>query len=124
MSLARLSKYDRISFVLFISKVVCENPAMSNFGISQVKFDMHQLHWIIVKILYMKPKNWGRPNDIELYLIWDLLTEWGIYWITFIIERMIHWRDNPNRPLFYSSFMQMILEINVIVSKYEDLTKA
>ena len=74
VSVVRLSKYDRISFVLSISKYICENPAMSNFGISQVKFDMRQLHWIIVKILYRKPKIWGRANYVEFYWIWALLS--------------------------------------------------
>ncbi|KAI5408144.1 hypothetical protein KIW84_054109 [Lathyrus oleraceus] len=41
---ARSSYNDRISFVLSISTFVCENFAMSNFGISQVKFDMRLLH--------------------------------------------------------------------------------
>lgn len=34
MDISRSSNYDRIYFVLSISKSVCENPAMLNFGIS------------------------------------------------------------------------------------------
>lgn len=30
---------------------------MENFNIRQIKFEMRTLHWIIVKMLYMKPRN-------------------------------------------------------------------
>lgn len=70
---------DWIFLVLPISKFVCENLVVSNFGISQVKFNMHLLHWIIVKIIYRKPKKWGRVDDSDLYLMWALLTESGTY---------------------------------------------
>lgn len=40
----RFPDYDRICYVLSILKSVCENPSKSNFGISQVKFDMCLLH--------------------------------------------------------------------------------
>lgn len=74
MSAERLSEYDRVCFVFYISKFVCDNFSMSNFGISQVKLDMRLLHWIIVKIIYIKPKNWGRVDDNDLYLMWALMT--------------------------------------------------
>lgn len=37
---------------------------------------------------------------------------------------MLHYRDNPKRPLFFYSFIQLILEVNGIVSKKEDLVEA
>lgn len=48
MFVSKSSDYDKISFLLSISKSVCENMEMSNFGISQLKFCMHLLHWIVV----------------------------------------------------------------------------
>lgn len=42
----------------------------------------------------------------------------------FIIDRMIHCRDNLKRPLFFFSFVQMILELNRIVCKEEDLIES
>lgn len=95
----RLTEYDKILYVFSISKYVCENPAMSNFGISQVNFDMHLLHWIFVKILYKKRKNWGRADDNDLYLMWILTNDQGVDWVKFIINRIIHCRDNPKRIL-------------------------
>ncbi|KAI5439982.1 hypothetical protein KIW84_025369 [Lathyrus oleraceus] len=92
MDVGRSSDYDRISFILSISKSVCENPAMSNFGISKVKFDMRLLHWIIVKILYRKPTNWGIVDDNDLYLTWELITDSGLNWVKFIINRMLYCR--------------------------------
>ncbi|CAI8616505.1 unnamed protein product [Vicia faba] len=64
--------YDKVSHVLAISKFVVESPSMSNFSIIQVNFDMCLLHWIVVKILYRKPRNWGRVDDHDLYLMWLL----------------------------------------------------
>ncbi|CAI8592039.1 unnamed protein product [Vicia faba] len=40
------------------------------------------------------------------------------------MDMMIIFRDNKKRPLFYSSFVHMILEINGVVSKEEDLVGA
>ncbi|CAI8600464.1 unnamed protein product [Vicia faba] len=37
---------------------------------------------------------------------------------------MLFCKENPNRPLFYSYFVHMILEINGIKSKEEDLVEA
>lgn len=65
----RFPEYDRVSYVLPISKSVFENLDISKIGISQGKFDIRFLHWIIVKILYRKPENWGRANDHNLYLM-------------------------------------------------------
>ncbi|KAL5059855.1 hypothetical protein RYX36_031459 [Vicia faba] len=39
----RFPDYDRISYVLSISKSVCEKPAMSNFGISQLILDINRV---------------------------------------------------------------------------------
>lgn len=70
------------------------------------------------------PRNWGRADDNDLYLMWDFIIDSGINWVKFIIDRMLHCRDNPNRPLFFSSFAHMIPKIIGIVSKEEDLTEA
>ncbi|KAI5422239.1 hypothetical protein KIW84_045634 [Lathyrus oleraceus] len=95
-----------------------------SFVLSISSLFVKTMPWIIAKFLYSKPKNWGKVDDNDLYLMCDLLTESETNWVIFIIERMIHCRDNPNRPLFFSSFVKMILEINRIVSKEEDLTEA
>ncbi|KAL5057062.1 hypothetical protein RYX36_028666 [Vicia faba] len=76
------------------------------------------------KILYMKPRNWGKADDNYLYLMWALITDSGLNWVKFIVNRMIHYKDNLKRPLFFSYFVQQILEVNMIVSKEEDLTRA
>lgn len=96
---------------------------MSNFGISQVKFDMHLLYWV-VKILARKPGNWIRADDNYIYLMWGLTNKVGDNQVKFIIGIMIHCRDNPKRPLFHSSFIQMILELNVIVCKEKELIES
>ncbi|KAI5422450.1 hypothetical protein KIW84_045771 [Lathyrus oleraceus] len=66
------SDYDKFSFVMSISKVVCKNMEMSNSQINQVKFDMRLLHLIVVKILARKPRNSSRVDDRDLYLMWSL----------------------------------------------------
>lgn len=97
---------------------------MSNFPISQVKFNMQILHWITVKVFYRKPKNWGKLDEFNLYLMWDLLTNYAFDWVGHIIEWTLQCRDNPKRPMFFSSFVKLILEVNEIVSKKEDLVEA
>lgn len=72
MSIAKDSDYDKVSFVMSISKVVCKNMEMSNLRIHQVKFDMRLLHLIVVKILARKPRNSSRVDDSDLYLMWSL----------------------------------------------------
>lgn len=99
-----LPEYDRVCFFLSISKYVCDNPAMLNFGISQVKFDMRLLDWIIVNILYMKHNNWGKVDDNDLYLMLALMTNSKVNWVKFVIKRMLHYKDNPKIPIFFYSF--------------------
>lgn len=55
MSIDRSPDYDKVLYVLSIYKSMFENMGISNIPISQVRFDMHILHWIIIKILYRKP---------------------------------------------------------------------
>ncbi|KAL5078236.1 hypothetical protein RYX36_017220, partial [Vicia faba] len=83
----RFSDYDRVPYVLNISKFFCENPAMSNFGIGQVKFDMRLLHLIIVKIIYKKTMNLGSVNDNDIYLMW-LLIDSGKFYLEEFIEKV------------------------------------
>lgn len=42
--------YDRVPYVQSIFKFVFENPAMLNFGINQVKFDMRLLHCLLSRL--------------------------------------------------------------------------
>lgn len=37
---------------------------------------------------------------------------------------MLHCKENSKRSLFFTSFVQLILELNEIVSKEEDLLEA
>lgn len=115
----KLLGYNCTQFVLPISKSFVE-LSMPILPISQVKFDIRLLHWILVKILYRKSKNLSRDDDSDLQLIWCLIDK-GIERVRLIINRMIHCRDNPTKPLFFSSFVQMILELNGIKSKEGDL---
>lgn len=124
MSVDRSPDYDKVHYVLSIYKSMSENMGISNFPISQVRFDMHTLYWIIIKILYRKPQNQGSVDDNDLYLMLTLMTESGVNWVMFIIDRVFHYKHNPKGPLFFTSFMQLILKTNGIVSKEEDLVKA
>lgn len=74
----KMTKYDRVSFVISISKFVVENLGMSNFPIGQVKFNMRILHQIFVKVFYMKPKNWGRDDEFYLYIMWVLFNNYAL----------------------------------------------
>ncbi|KAL5079075.1 hypothetical protein RYX36_007496 [Vicia faba] len=99
--------YDKVSHVLDISKNVVESLCMSNFSISQVNFDM-------------KPTNWGRADDHDLYLMWLLTGNHGMNWDKYITRRMVYCRDTKKAPLFHSSFIQLILEGNGIVPKDDE----
>lgn len=72
MSNAKESNYDKVSFVLSISKYVCEHMEMSNLSISHIEFDMRLLHWIVVKILARKLTNSRRNDHNDLFFIWIL----------------------------------------------------
>lgn len=97
---------------------------MVNFPVSQVKFDIRLLRWNIIKILCVKPRNRGKANDNDLYLMWVLLSDSGVNWVKFIIDMMIHRKDNPKRALLFSYIVQLILNVSGIVSKEEDMVES
>lgn len=45
---------------------------MSNLRVSEIKFGMRLLHWIVVKILARKPTNSSRDDDNGLFFMWSL----------------------------------------------------
>lgn len=58
MYILNSSDFDRTEFVNSISKFVfIDHLNLTDFHISQVKFEMRILHWIVVKFLYRKPYN-------------------------------------------------------------------
>lgn len=117
--------YDRISFAQLISKFIFgDSLDMDNFHISQVKFKMSILNWIIIKIFYQKPQNWVRANDFDSYLMQELLFCKYINWVKFIIYRIFHYKKTTNRYVFFTLFSHMILELNSIMSEVVDLLEA
>lgn len=82
------------------------------------------MYWVVVKILGRKPRYWSMVDDNDLYLTWTLINKGGDDWVKFIIDIMIHYKDNQKRTLFFSLFFQTILELNIIVCKKEDLTES
>lgn len=97
---------------------------LANFKISNVKFEMKILHWIVVKVLFRKPYNWVRINDHDLYLMWVLWKLNQCSWIKFIFNNIKYWRTSPKRSLFFSSFIQFILDLNGISSADAALVEA
>ncbi|KAI5397880.1 hypothetical protein KIW84_063625 [Lathyrus oleraceus] len=97
MFVAKSPDYDRIRFVVY-------------FQVYGIK------HW--------KPRNWGRVGDADLCLVWALLNKSGVNRVKFIICKMLYYKAEPKSPLFFSSFVHMILEINRIMSKEEDFEEA
>lgn len=86
---SKSSQYERIFFVQSISKYVFgDRLDMANFHISQVKFEMRILHWIIVKVFYRKPSKWGKVDDFNFYLMWDIF--WVQYWLMSLVMTMCH----------------------------------
>lgn len=68
--ISNATSFDIKDFVKSISKYVFSNCLdLDNFQISQVKFEMCILHWIIANIFYRKPRNWERDDDLDLYLM-------------------------------------------------------
>lgn len=119
--------YEKVVFVLYISKHVCEHVEMSNLRVRQIKFGMRLIHWVIVKILARKPDNSNRADDNGLFLMWCLIYNIKTYkndWVKFIFDRMIYCRDNPKKPIFFSSFIMMILQLSGIECKKEDLIES
>lgn len=100
VTVARSLDYDRFSFVQSISMYVFDHIGMVNLHISQVKFDMQILHWIIVKVFYRKPKNWARDDDFDLYLMWELLSGKGFDWVEFILKECFIARRTQAGPCF------------------------
>lgn len=76
---------------------------MSNLRISEIKFGMRLLHWMVVKILARKPTNSSRDDDNDLFFMWSLTHKTKNNWVRFIIDKMIHYRDNPKRLIFFSN---------------------
>lgn len=72
--ISNLIDFVRENFVKFISKSVYKDfLGMENFHISQVKFEMRIIHWIVMKIIYWKPHNSERDGDLDLNLMWILM---------------------------------------------------
>lgn len=89
LSNTKKPEYDKALFVLAISKYVCEHMEISNFRISQIKFDMRLLRWIIVKILARKLANSSRDDDNDLFLMWCVIQKTKNNRVKFIIDKMI-----------------------------------
>ncbi|CAI8610906.1 unnamed protein product [Vicia faba] len=114
--------FVKIDLVKSTSKSVFGDQLdMANFNISRVKFEI--LHWFIVKVLYRNPRNWGKVDDQDLYLIWILLNKICFNWFKFILQRVKNFRTSSNISLFFSSFIWIILELNDITSTDEELVK-
>lgn len=124
--ISKALKFVKFDLVKHISKFVLgDSLEMKNFHISQVKFEMRILHWIVLKLLYRKPCNWARADDPYLYLMWVLLlSDICFNWVTFILQRIEHCRFSPKTSLFFSSFIQFILELNGITFIEKELVKA
>ncbi|KAI5430597.1 hypothetical protein KIW84_034983 [Lathyrus oleraceus] len=119
--------YEDFAFVLDICKFVYEHMEMSNLRISQIKFGMRLIDLVIVKILARRPSNFSRVGDTDLYLMWCLIYIIKIYrndWVKFIFDIMIYYRDNPKKPISFSSFVMMILQLNGIEGKKEELIES
>lgn len=68
----------------------------------------------------MKPRNWGRVDDHDLYLILILKGNHEVIWVDYIVIRMAYCRDNKKAPLIYSSLVIFILEVNGIMPKEDE----
>lgn len=80
---------------------------------------MRLIHWILVKVLARTPGNSTRDDDSELFLIWCLIHKAKSIWDKFIMTKMIYYRDNLKRPIYFSLFVMMILQFNGIESDEE-----
>lgn len=59
-----LQGFIRVNFIEMISKSLFKDHLISiNFSIIQMKCEIRIFHYVIVKILYRKEKNWVRAND-------------------------------------------------------------
>lgn len=119
--------YEKVTFVLDISKPFYEHMETSNLSVRQIKFGMRLIHWVIVKILTRKLGNSSKADDNDLFLMWCLIYNTKICnndCVRFIFDRMIYCKDNPKKPIFFSSFVMIILHHNGIECKKEDLTES
>lgn len=96
----------------------------SNFQINQIKCEMCMLHLVVIKILYMKPMNWARVDDLDLYLMWLLLTQKEENWLKFILDQINNRKSKLRRVLFYNFFIQYILELNEVCHNEADMLEA
>ncbi|KAL5074274.1 hypothetical protein RYX36_013258 [Vicia faba] len=67
-----------------------------------------------------KPRNYRRVDDHDLYLMWVLSGNHCMSWAKYIVGRMLYCNDTKKAPLFYSSFVQLVLEANEVVPKKDD----
>lgn len=84
---------------------------------------MRILQWIFANFLYRKPHNWARVDDHNLYLMQILLRNVCSNWVKFILSRIEYSETSSHVPLLFSSFIQVILDLNGISSADEDLVK-
>lgn len=103
---------------------VCEQLGIVNFYFSQARFDICILDWMFVKVSYKKHKNWVRANDFDFYLMQALLSNDGFYWYNSSLKGSSTVTRIQKGLCFFSSFVELILELNGIVSKEEDLVEA
>lgn len=104
VSNSKVKDYEKISFVLDISIYVCEHMEILKFRISQIKFGMRFIHWVIVNILARKPGKSSRDDDNDLFLMWCLIYNIKTYkndWVRFIFDGIIYCRNNPKSPIFF-----------------------
>lgn len=95
-------RFQKLDFVKTISKLIfIDRLDMVNFNINHITFEMRTLHWIASKMLYRKPRNWARADDLDLMLMWVMLGDKHNNWVTFIFIRMDHCRSTFNVSLFY-----------------------
>ncbi|KAL5052961.1 hypothetical protein RYX36_033643 [Vicia faba] len=74
--------------------------------------------------MYMKPRNWARADDQDLYLMWVLMGDIRFNWVKFIMHRIKYYMTYLKSSLFFSSFIQFIIELNDFTSSEELLVKA
>lgn len=55
--------------------------------------------------------------------MWVIRNDIHFNWVKFIPQRIEHYRTSLKRSFFYSSFIQLILELNGITSTDEELVK-
>lgn len=51
-----------------------------------MKCGMCMLHWVVVKILHKKSRNLARVNELDIYLMWLILTQKEVSWVKLIMD--------------------------------------